>query len=401
MKRLVIVALVAAGCSGHDSKKQPEQKPAPAEAKAPAAPPAAGKATKPAPARPAPPSKAALANYRKHLSAGRKLAAREEWKKAAAELELALKAIPDDGRALSELGWVAFQAGDYDRARTVNAASVRFAAQAVVKAASLYNLGRVAEAQGNQKQAAEHYRESLRLRPGNKAVTKRLAHLGETPPEVGEFDGKAQSECSAPVAKDQLCSCESADLGDPEDEGVELACDVEDAPLPGFAYVNTATTSTTSFEASSSTELAMKLPDGRWKPAALLTSGTGGRGHTEDWDVSKLEKRKVGAREILWIEVSSQISDMSYDTASDYEEMMSYVIICTLPDVTCGHRFPVYGSYSSVPVDVDNGFEPTGKPDESGFRADLTLAPDGKATLTLVSGDRGGAEGFLGTHELW
>jgi len=332
MKPWVIVALVAAACSGHESKKQPEQKPAaaPTEVSAPAAPPAAAEpAKKPAARKPKPPSPEALAAYRKHLSRGRKLAAKKEWKKAAGELEAALKAIPNDGRALSELGWVAFQAGDYDRARAVNAASVKYAAGARVKAASLYNLGRVAEAQGKQKEAAEHYRESLRLRPGNKVVVKRLAHLGEDAPEVGDFDGKVSSECNAPVPRGALCSCESSALGTEDDETTGYECYVADTTLPGFALVSAS--GSAGNDDFNSTDLAMKLPDGSWKLAASLTSGYGGRGHTEQWNVTKLEKRKVGARQILWVEVWSSIQDMSYDTAHDYEEDITYVIICTLP----------------------------------------------------------------------
>jgi len=68
--------------------------------------------------------------------------------------------------------------------------------------------------------------------------------------------------------------------------------------------------------------------------------------------------------------------------------------------VTCGSRFPVKGSFSDVPFDVDNG-EPIGKMESWGFDAELTLAADGKATLRLVSGQRANVEGFLGTHPIW
>jgi TolA-binding protein len=52
------------------------------------------------------------------------------------------------------LGWAAFQAGDYDKAREANASAIRAASGRAVKAASLYNLGRVAEATGKHGEAA-------------------------------------------------------------------------------------------------------------------------------------------------------------------------------------------------------------------------------------------------------
>ena len=45
------------------------------------------------------------------------------------------------------------------------------------RGAILYNLGRIAEAQGAPAQAMEHYRSSLAARPGNATVKQRLAKL--------------------------------------------------------------------------------------------------------------------------------------------------------------------------------------------------------------------------------
>jgi tetratricopeptide (TPR) repeat protein len=88
-----------------------------------------------------------------------------------------------DARALSELGWAAFKAGDYDRALSANRDSVKAATEPRVKAASLYNLGRVAEACGDKPAAVGYYLQSIRLRP-NDAVAARLKALGksEQPP---------------------------------------------------------------------------------------------------------------------------------------------------------------------------------------------------------------------------
>ncbi|MCA9711549.1 MAG: tetratricopeptide repeat protein, partial [Myxococcales bacterium] len=51
------------------------------------------------------------------------------------------------------------------------------ATEAKTKGALLYNLGRIAEAQGAQAQALEHYRSSLAARPDDRTVKRRLAKL--------------------------------------------------------------------------------------------------------------------------------------------------------------------------------------------------------------------------------
>lgn len=51
------------------------------------------------------------------------------------------------------------------------------------RGALLYNLGRIAEAQGARPQAMEHYRDSLAARPGNATVKQRLARLERAPAE--------------------------------------------------------------------------------------------------------------------------------------------------------------------------------------------------------------------------
>jgi tetratricopeptide (TPR) repeat protein len=128
------------------------------------------------PAQPAPISRETRLAFLAHLRAGRKRSQEARWGEAVSEFEAALAALPMNGRALSELGWAAFQAGDYDKAREANASAIRVASGRAVKAASLYNLGRVAEATGKHDEAARHYAESLRLRP-NDTVARRLNAL--------------------------------------------------------------------------------------------------------------------------------------------------------------------------------------------------------------------------------
>jgi len=392
---VALVGLVAFACDKKDQAKPQATEPPPAKNAAPPKPPPKTATAKSVP------SPEQRAEYRKQLKQGRARGKTKQWKEAVRSFEAALIAIPNDGRALSELGWVAFQAGDYERAAAANAASVKYAAKAKVKAASLYNLGRVEEAKGNKGAAAKHYQASLRLRPGNKTVAKRLDQLGANKPEVGEFDG-ALSNCTESVPRADLCKCETSEFSVPDEdrpeEEVDFECDVAESGVPGIAYVNMEGSEYR--EEYSATHLAVKNADGTWRQSASITFGYGGRGHSETWDIVKTEKRAVGDREVLWIEVSAAISDVWWDTEEEYSETITYVVLCTLPEVTCGHRFPIAGQVSTSAVDED--LAPVGKPDESEFRAELTLAPEGTATLRLVSGERmAGVEGFLGTHKLW
>lgn len=114
------------------------------------------------------------AAYRDALHTGRKLAAAGQWPKAADSFRAALAAVPDDPRALSELSWALFQAKD-PGARAVAEQAVKVGRNNV-KAASLYNLGRILEAAGDAPGAANAYRESIVMRP-NKTVAQHLAKV--------------------------------------------------------------------------------------------------------------------------------------------------------------------------------------------------------------------------------
>ncbi|MCA9678905.1 MAG: tetratricopeptide repeat protein, partial [Myxococcales bacterium] len=75
----------------------------------------------------------------------------------------------------------AFELGDLDRSIAASRASVATASDRPLKAASLYNLGRALEQQGDADGAAEAYLASFELRP-NKTVQDRLAAVGAAPP---------------------------------------------------------------------------------------------------------------------------------------------------------------------------------------------------------------------------
>ena len=100
---------------------------------------------------------------------------------AVTQFEAALRARPNDPVALSELGFAALQAGDLVQARTATESALATTKDRALLAASLYNLGRIAEATDDRNAAVAAYRRSLTLRKSAE-VTGRLAALDPSTP---------------------------------------------------------------------------------------------------------------------------------------------------------------------------------------------------------------------------
>jgi tetratricopeptide (TPR) repeat protein len=115
------------------------------------------------------------AKFREHLSKGRKAEDKKDYTKAVAEFREALKILPDDAAALSELGYTLLLMADPKSAEEPTRRSIANATSPTVKGASLYNLGRIREALLDKPGAIAAYKESVRVRP-HAGV---LAHLKE------------------------------------------------------------------------------------------------------------------------------------------------------------------------------------------------------------------------------
>jgi hypothetical protein len=144
-------------------------------------------------ARPASLSPEARRRLRDALVRGRAASTKGDHAAAVAAFDDALAAAPGDPRALSELGWAALRAGDLARALRATQESIAGAQDPTVRAASLYNLGRIFEARKQPLRAADAYRDSLALRE-NATVRARLLTLApDTPAHEGlapaAFDG--------------------------------------------------------------------------------------------------------------------------------------------------------------------------------------------------------------------
>lgn len=149
------------------------------------------------------------ADYSASLRQGRELLRQNKPRDAVVALDSALKARPDDPVALSELGWALFLAGDLARAQKESERAAALSHDPKLRAASLYNLGRAAEAATNRTAALAAYRQSLKLRPSAE-VHARLATLDpavmaleqRTPYALAKLNYRSIDSFCAEVLKD-------------------------------------------------------------------------------------------------------------------------------------------------------------------------------------------------------
>jgi hypothetical protein len=314
---LALVVLAACGTKGEDKPKATPGAIAEASLRdaAPVAKPPA-QAKRP---EPIPPEK--RREYAGHLKSGRAHAKGKRWGEAALEFEKALAAVPMDDRALSELGWAALQAGDLDKAEKANADSVRVSSTPEVKAASLYNLGRVAEAKDDKERAAALYADSLVLRP-SKTVVKRLAALGKQAPAAGPDQSAADTPCKDPVeGPDLVCGC--LKKIEPYEEGFEVECTI--GSLDDIDDEDLRIASVTLGLGEHSFYLAQKGAKG-WSVIGslgdLYEGGVGGVSNEREEET--IEEKTIGGVRILWYQWSTggHDTDMGIDEVSTYGEKM-------------------------------------------------------------------------------
>jgi tetratricopeptide (TPR) repeat protein len=350
--------------------------------------------------------------YRKRLKAGRKAGEKRQWSDAVAELEAALAAVPGDPRALSELTWALFQSGDHARARQVGLDAVRLAPDANLRAAGLYNLGRVAEAAGDKDAAVRHYKESLGLRR-NDAVEKRLAGLGKLPAKGWEpwMDVPCKD---SPGTAGHVCECLSQHAAE-MDGGAEVACRYaeEDLSLPEDVKIAAVTV-------REDTEYFMVLKDGaRWKPIGSLGSFYAGgvAGVFGEWEISKVEEVRMGLARLLRVEIdySFHDSDIGVDEVTmGGQKLLSVCVLSGRKEgAACPLQVPlevtlerdVLGLAEDDEIDAETRKRQERElPWKKSARLDVKILPDGVAQVVLKEGTTGVSpevKGALGPHKLW
>jgi hypothetical protein len=363
--------------------------------------PAAAKPAKPAPAKIAP---ATLASYKKHLRAGRKLGDQKKWGEAVVELEAALRDLPLDGRALSELGWAAFAAGDYEKARKANAESVRVAGDLKVKAASLYNLGRVAEASGDANAAVKAYALSLTYRPGNKIVVAALAKAQKSAPAARPITEAPCADAHGNLA--HVCKCLVAEQSSDATGEDAPSCAASGEKVPDPFQIASVTVPA---DHEVYQYLLAQHADGLHVVAALDSVYNPGMfGVSEEWSVGSAEIERYGDRKVLVLHekhdhVDNDRGVNEVETSSD-DDVTYCVLGAGKTPTTCPLQIPLTHEYTREVLldDADDTEKHEGLPAHDGYTLDVTVLPTGAVTVKLQKGaadDR--VQAVLGPHKLW
>jgi hypothetical protein len=410
MKRIFVgLFLLVAACKGKDKGKPDESAKSAAssvDAAAAKAAAAVDAATGKAGDKPAL-TAAQRKQYRKHLHAGRKLGGDKKWGEAVVELQAALTVIPDDPRASAELGWAAFQAGDYVIAKKANAVAVRSAGDPKVRAQALYNLGRVAEATGDKDAATRLYTESLALRP-NKTVEARLKGLGaplvsaapadEFPCRVAVPTAEAQCDCLAKNAPTDFV----ADDAEPE-------CELESTDGPADLEIARVDLDNVNAEYY----LLLETPKG-WvtiEHLGYLYEG-GMMGVSGEWEIPPITEQSVGGHRVVTVTTIEHHHD--HDLGIDEEEDLDTTTetLCVLGDApACPMSVPTRTVYvrdrmgmmddSEIDAEAKSLMTP-GLPIREEVELELKVGDDGVATVVLKKGSATEyTKSFLGPHKLW
>ena len=201
----------------------------------------------------APPSKEVLQQYVAALKAGRQADGKGQLAEARQQFAAAVALLPEGGAAQSELGWVAYRLKDLAVAEQATRAAVRHSERPSLRAASLYNLGRILTDQGKKAEAGQAYKEAWELGrnpvtlaawkaldpvaagaawPSVRALTGPVALAGTTPEALKQAACRAQL---TEVVKKQTDADPPLTLGrlaSKGDDYGELFCELEEVALP-------------------------------------------------------------------------------------------------------------------------------------------------------------------------
>jgi tetratricopeptide (TPR) repeat protein len=146
------------------------------------------------------------------LDAGRKAAREDQHAEAIAKYREALTIEPNDPTVLGELGWAAYKGGDLQLAHGSTLLAIRNSGDPKQLGALHYNLGRIAEDQGQLAAAVKAYQTSLELRD-NKTVKARLAEVLPLLPDDEEDDDEDEPEARPSETPKQIAATGLARLG--------------------------------------------------------------------------------------------------------------------------------------------------------------------------------------------
>ena len=341
------------------------------------------------------PNPTKMTEYRKHLTEGRLLASKSKFPEAMKELEKALEAVPGDAPAMLDLGWVAFKAGELDKAKKKTEEALGRTTSPQLKGMAHYNLGRVAEEKKQFKDAVEHYQLSIELRP-NEIVEKRLAEVAKknnitiVPRPVAE-----PLPCQTPVANvADVCACMTKPQ--PDDMAPRTCEQLKDVKVgrEDLAFIDVAVSN---FEVYT---YAVGKGEGGFVPIAKVgwEYNPGAFGIFEEFELAPVTEKSAGKTKVLWIDGirNRHDSDMGID---EYEEETSRLVTLCVPpagDVKtwkCPVSVPTEMTYVRDRMGLE-GFTPDeetrklmtkGLPLKSSWALEIKLS-EGKADVTVSSG---------------
>jgi Flp pilus assembly protein TadD len=289
---LLSLLLSVAACGGPNTDAEPESRAAPEPAKNQEAneatpPPSendAPKAAAPAgphekatvPTKRKAPTKEEIAKtvegaktFQAKLDAGRKAVKTGAYDEAFVAFSAARALRPHDPRVLGESGFASYKAGKLTQARRWTLEAIERTYEPKRLGALHYNMGLIAEAEGDKWTAAQHYRRSLAFRE-NATVQERLAGLGEFVPPKGP--DTLDAYCKQ-LATEAGCD-EHADLIDDPELEYWCGCSVEEhlkSTTPDASITEAAILLVGQEEAGTNIEteslLAVKTRSGGWRTA--------------------------------------------------------------------------------------------------------------------------------------
>lgn len=336
----------------------------------------------------------------KHLTAGRKLAAKKEWKDAIGEYEEALKTAPKDARILGELGWAAFQAGDLPKAKDANKRALASASAPAQRASILYNIGRVAEEEKDNAAAKTAYGESLSIRD-NKEVAKHFQAVGGKPEEIASSPTLCADGFD--TLKD-LCAClvkKAPDFMILGDAGPK--CEAEASP-PSLGDARFSLLHMRADEGREDTHVLASKDGKKYRAVAVLGSSyePGAFGVHNEHSITGAEAKKVGGKSVVVLHHLEDDNDMNMAGLELCQNKVEQDTLCVLGDGDAATRCPF-----TVPVKTTSGCAAGVEPDESTLspeekeaiaqmkagwktveaKTSYTIGEDGKLTVKLDSGE--------------
>lgn len=150
----------------------------------------------------------AARTYPQAMADGARQMTANDVRAAVTSFQAALDARPDDPRALAELSWASFLAGDFAAAARAANLATYYTQDPRLQAMAYYNLGRAADALGATADSEFAYAASLNLRdnPEVRAQLKHLAPALLAPHRLAGPFAKPEDSCKAPCQVDREVS---------------------------------------------------------------------------------------------------------------------------------------------------------------------------------------------------